>query len=175
MNPRVRAAAIVFVACAGCRRATPQDDGTKSSGPSSAPAGDLAPADHLAPGELLEGADNAFGLILPRRLRVEGAFAQVVYASGPLAVQPLVRYFRARLQDGSLREGETAASFEHVHVPGKPERELAIRIAATAQTARVEIRDATPPEAPALPDDRARWKRVGLTPEGRLLDRTHLD
>lgn len=163
------------MACGGCRGAPPADDGAKSNGPSSAPAPGLAPADHLAPGELLEGADDAFGLILPRRLRVEGAFAHVVYASGPLAVQPLVRYFRTRLQDGDLREGETAASFEHVHVPGKPERELAIRITATPQAARVEIRDATPPEAPALPDDRARWKRVGLTPEGRLLDRTHLD
>jgi hypothetical protein len=175
VNPRVLAAAIALMACAGCRRAPPQDDGTKSSGPSSAPAAGLAPADHLAPGELLEGADDAFGLTLPRRLRVDGAFAHVVYASGPLDLHPLVRYFRARLQDGDLREGEAAATFEHVHVPSKPERELAIRIAGTPQNARVEIRDATPPEAPVLPDDRARWKRVGLTPDGRLLDRTHLD
>ncbi len=90
-------------------------------------------------------------------------------------MHPLVGYFRSRLQDGDLREGDMAATFERVHVPGKPERNLAIHIAGMGQATRVEIRDATPPQIPALSDDRARWKRVGLTPEGQLLDRTHLD
>ena len=156
----------------GCRGA----DDTSKSLPTSSPAPGLAPADHLAPGELLEGGDEAFGLTLPQRLRVDGAFARVVYASGPLAVHPLVSYLRARLRDGDLREGETAASFEHVHVPNKLERELAIHITGIGQaSARVEIRDTTPPEIPALSDERARWRRVGTTPQGSLLDPTHLE
>jgi hypothetical protein len=170
-----RAAAIVVAACVGCHRSPAADDTAASSEPSTALAPALAPADHLAPGELIEGVDDAFGLILPRKLRVDGAFAKVVYASGPVAPRSLVPYFRARLQGGDLREGDTAASFEHVRVPAKPERDLAIHVTGTEQTARVEIRDVTLPEIPVLPDERARWKRVGVTPEGRLLDRTHLE
>jgi len=37
------------------------------------------------------------------------------------------------------------------------------------------IRDTTPPKGPPLPDENARWKQVGLTPSGRLVDPTHLD
>jgi len=167
---------VVVVACTGCRGAPSSDDAQRLNGTTSIPAPALAPADHLAPGELLEGGDDAFGLTLPQKLRVDGAFAQVIYASGPVSVHPLVGYFSARLRDGDLREGETAASFEHVHVPRKPERELAIHIVGIGQAmARVEIRDTTPPQIPALSDERERWKRVGVTPEGRLLDRTHLE
>jgi hypothetical protein len=168
---RPRAAAIFLVACMGCRGA----DDTPKSLPTSTPAPALAPADHLAPGELLEGADDAFGLTLPQKLRVDSAFAQVVYASGTVAVHPLASYFSARLQGGNLREGDMAATFEHVHVPTRPERELAVHIAGIGQMARVEIRDTTPPQIPALSDERARWKRVGTTPQGHLLDPTHLD
>ena len=57
---------------------------------------------------------------------------------------------------------------EHVTVPGKSERPLMIHIAEVRREAVIEIRDATPRPAPNLPDEAARWKSVGLTPNGRL-------
>ena len=39
---------------------------------------------------------------------------------------------------------------------------------------QIEVRDVTPTKAPELPDEAARWRAAGLTPEGRVLDPTKL-
>jgi hypothetical protein len=68
-----------------------------------------------------------------------------------------------------------AATFEHAKVPGHPGVELLVRILAAADGSSVEIRDSTPPAAPSLPDEQSRWRQVGLTPQGRLADPSHLE
>jgi hypothetical protein len=135
----------------------------------------VAPTDHLGADELLEGSQQAFGILLPRALQVKGSFVDVVYATGHASVHALAQYFGARLQDGSMREGAYAATFEHVRVPGKPDVELFIRIGTVREGASVEIRNSTPPNLLLPPDEAARWRQVGLTPHGRLADPAHLD
>jgi hypothetical protein len=134
-----------------------------------------APADHLAPGELLEGREQVFGVALPRGMQVTASFVKVIYANGPASVHALVQYFRARLEGGSLREEDRVATFEHVKGRGQPDLDLLVRIAPAPDGASVEIRDATPPPAPVLPDEASRWRQVGLTPAGRLIDPSHLE
>jgi len=170
-------AAVIAGPSLACHRHAPTEDGAPTIGTagSSAPAAPATPVDHLAPGELLEGPQQAFGLKLPRDLRVEGVFVDVVYATGPATVHPLVQYFRARLTGGGVREGATSATFDHVRVPGQPSVELLVRVAEAPGGARVEVRDVTPRPAPKLPDEAARWRQVGLTPDGRLADPTHLE
>ncbi len=174
--PRVVALAFGCAALVGCHRSSSAESSETVS--SAAPSGS-APApeavDHLAPGELIEGGQQAFGIPLPRDLRIDESFAEVVYASGRVPVHALVQYFRPRLQDGGLREGTSSASFDHVKLRGKPGLELSIHITTIPGGTRVEIRDTTPPQAPNLPDETSRWKQVGLTPDGRLADPTHLD
>jgi hypothetical protein len=131
--------------------------------------------DHLAPGELVEGTKVAMGIKLPRDIFLEEAFDNVAYARGLVPVHPLVLYFRARVRDGSLREGELSATFEHVHAPSRPDRELSIHMGTTVGGVRVEIRDTTPPVASNLPNDEARLRQVGLRPDGRWLDPKHLN
>jgi hypothetical protein len=168
------ALACCWPALAACHRSSSDVQQTVSSAaPSEAPS--AAPVDHLAPGELVEGGQQAFGIPLPRDLRIDESFAQVVYASGRVPVHALVQYFRPRLQDGGLREGASSASFDDVKLRGKPGLRLAIHITTIPGGARVEIRDTTPPPAPNLPDESSRWKEVGLTPDGRMADPTHLD
>lgn len=139
-------------------------------GPASA-----VPADHLALDELVDGKEQAFGVLLPRGLTVEQRFVEEVIATGSMSVHSLVGYFQPRLTGGSLREGERSATFEHVTTPGTPpQTDLTIHIAALVGKTRVEV-SATPlHEAPVLPDEESRWKQVGLTPEGKVLDPTHL-
>jgi hypothetical protein len=146
------------------------DAGLTSVGPVEAP-----PVDHLGPGELLEGKAQAFGLLLPRGIGIEGAFTDLVIASGPVELHPSVRYLRARLSGGSLREGDTSATFEHVRVAAKPGPELRIHVGVSIEGVRIAIRDVTPPELPPLPDEVSRWRRVGLTPDGHLADPTHIE
>ena len=173
-----RPAAILALAAlaVGCKRPAPAGDAPldKASAPIAAEA-EPTPVDHLAPGELLEGPVRAFGLPLPRATAVKGSFVDVTYASGPVSVHALAQYFRARLHGGSLRESMDAATFEHGKVPGHPGVELLVRILAAADGSTVEIRDSTPPAAPSLPDEMSRWRQVGLTPQGRLANPSHLE
>jgi hypothetical protein len=170
-----RSAALVLAAlAASCRKDAPAQGESAAAVLVPSPSASV-PADHLAPDELVEGSKQAFGVVLPRVLQVDGNFREVVFASGVASVHPLVKYFRARVTDGSLREGEEAATFEHVHVPGKKDLELMVHIRMVGPSGRVELRDTTPKSLPVLPDDAARWRRAGLTPEGRLLDPAHLE
>jgi hypothetical protein len=135
----------------------------------------MLPGDHLAPGELLEGTQEAYGIKLPQLVKVDEVFSDETAASGPVALHPLVDYLRARVTGGELREGTDSATFEHVTAPGKPQPELQIHLARSRDVMRIVFRDATPPVLPPLPDDTARFKRAGLSPSGRILDPTHLD
>ena len=174
---RRSAAVLALVALyGGCKRPAPASDAPpeQASAPIAA-APDPTPVDHLAPGELLEGPVRAFGLPLPRATAVKGAFVDVTYASGPVSVHALAQYFRTRLRGGRLHERVDEATFEHATVPGNPGVELRVHILAAADGSTVEIRDSTPPAAPSLPDEPSRWRQVGLTPQGRLADPTHLE
>jgi hypothetical protein len=166
-------AAAMLLALEACHaHPTPDQEALTSPGPADAAP---APIDHLAIGELVEGTEHAFGLTLPRGLVLTGTFVPVAYASGRLAVHPVVQYFRARLEGGDLHEGDASATFEHVTVRGKPGVELSIHIDASIAGVRVEMRDTTPVPAPNLANDAERLKHVGLTPKGAFLDPKHLD
>ena len=159
---------------AACAR-TPQADESQPLASALPAPVVVAPVDHLAPGELAEGDAHAFGLVLPRDLHVEATFAEAVYAHGEIGVHPLARYFRAHLEGGSLEEDDMSATFERVRIPTAPGREFRVHVGRSPNGARVEIRDTTPPPAPDLPDEAARWRAVGLTPEGRVIEPVHVD
>jgi hypothetical protein len=140
------------------------------------PPPSAAPADHLAPDELVEGPDKAFGIALPRGLVVEQRYPDTVVATGTMSVHALALYFRPRLQGGSLRESEKVATFEHATVAGLPPyTELTIHLTVALGQTRVEMSSTTHPPAAALPDVSARWRQVGLTPNGKIIDPTHVD
>ena len=68
------------VATSACKN---DDEVTVVGAASAQPTASAVPVDHLATGELLEGSAKAFGLVLPRGVRIDAAFSDVVYASGP--------------------------------------------------------------------------------------------
>jgi hypothetical protein len=170
------ATVVAFAALTGaCRRGSPTGgDGPPPTASAAAFTAPTPPVDHLAPDELLEGTDKAFGVTLPRGLKIDGNFADVIMISGAVSLHPLVAYLRGHLQNGDLREGDSSATFDHVTAPGS-ERPLSVHILRVGQGVHVDIRDMTPVVLPPMPDEAARWKHVGLTPTGRLLDPTHLD
>ena len=141
-----------------------------------APLASAPPADHLGKDELIEGTDRAFGVALPRGLTVEQRYPDTVYASGPMTVHALVLYFGPRLTGGSLRESATVATFERVSAPGLPlDTELTLHLAMAVGKTTVTISSTTYPPSPVLPDEESRWRQTGLTPNGKVLDPTHLD
>ncbi len=170
---------LAIAACggaAGCRRS---DATEPAPAPSEPPAVAAAPApapalDRLAPDELVEGDQKAFGVVLPRDLHVDGAFHDSVLASGKVGVHPLVTYFRARIKDGSVHEGEETATFDHCHIPGNSSSEYTLHVWRIGAYCRIDLRDVTQ-KAPADVPDSVRWRQAGLTPQGKLLDPAHLD
>jgi hypothetical protein len=169
--------AVASVAMSACARHRP-DDGPESS-PTARPAQSnepgATPVDHLAPGELVEGSQKAFGLTLPRELHVTQSFVDVVSATGPVSVHSLVRYLSTRLEGGSVREGTDAATFQHVAVKGAPGLELLVHIGSVLGGSRVEIHTVPHPPAAQLPDEQSRWRQVGLTSQGKVIDPAHFE
>jgi hypothetical protein len=167
------AAVAAALGLASCAQAPSTSDGVPTT--NAQPTPQPPPVDHLAPGELVEGSESAFGMALPRDVHIDNMFSLVVYVSGDVSVHSLTKYLRARLQGGSLDEDDSGSTFVHTRIPSQPGREFFIRIRRTLRGSLAEIRDSTQPPAPDLPDEAARWRAVGLTPQGRVLDPTHLD
>ena len=144
-----------------------------------APAPSVAPPaapDQLRPGELAEGTLDAFGLKLPRIMTVETRFPDAVFATGEAAHKDLVGYVRERVVAENVNTLPTKTVFENVTLKNAPSKKLRIEvIATTAGRAKLVVRDETrPPAKPGLTEEE-RWREVGLTPQGELIDPTHLD
>jgi hypothetical protein len=169
---------VVLLLTSACRR---DSDFTVVEGPQASATASAKPVDHLAPNELLEGDAKAFGLTLPRGVRLDQSFADVAYASGAVDTHAAALYVRARTREGKMIEpsfaGDGKTTFDHVRVPALPDKQLDISVRPAQGAVGVtlfEVRDVTPTKAPTLPDEAARWRNAGLTPNGRVLDPTHL-
>lgn len=148
---------------------------SESATPPPAPSSS-AFVDRLAPDELVEGTETAFGLVLPRDLKVQRRYHDLVYAAGPMGGEPLGGYVQARVREGTVRRDMEGTIFDGVRIPGQPAVQLRIRIHpdTSGPGSLMEIRDVTPPPTEDHPDEAARWRAVGLSPNGQLLDPKHL-
>jgi hypothetical protein len=134
------------------------------------------PLDHLAPGELAEGTEQAFGLTLPRGVHVEFTDRGDVRAVGLVTLHSFVKYLRSHVQESDLEEGDQYADLRKVKLHGKPGALYAMHLSpAGFRGTMLLMQDVTPTPAPDLPNETERWKAVGLTPNGKVLDPTHLD
>ncbi len=133
------------------------------------------PADHLAPGELVEGTEKVFGLTIPKLMHVDRRFDDLVFVSGPVDPNLVTKYVEARVRNGSVKQVGNDQVFEKVNAIGET-RPLKITVAkgTTGTGTSMQLRDVTPPPQVALPDEEARWRAVGLKPNGEPLDKTKL-
>lgn len=147
--------------------------------PTAAPAPSVAPQappDQLRPGELAEGTLDAFGLKLPRIMSVDTRFPDAVFASGQASHKDVVGYIRERVLAEKVETIQTKTIFENATLKTAPTKKMRIEVIAQAHgVVKLVIRDETrPPAKPGLTEEE-RWKEVGMTPQGELIDPTHLD
>lgn len=130
------------------------------------------PVDSLARNELAEGPDKAFGLVLPRQLKVTQRFADVWTAEGDVTVEAMSAYVRARVVDGKATVGASSSVFDQVRTTPDSNRRLRVRIepAWAGHACKVEVRDVTPAKLPPLATEEDRWREVGMTPQGKVID-----
>src|SRR6476619_4399877 len=86
--------ALAMSACASCKPKT--DDGPKT---------EEAPPDRLAPGEVVEGTERAFGLPLPRASHVAARFATSAHITSTVTPEQLANFVRTRVQEGKVTQG----------------------------------------------------------------------
>jgi hypothetical protein len=170
-----RCALLLALLLPACHRTQDQQ-----SGPRPRQLRDAVPAtDQLAPGELAEGTDKAFTLLLPRGLRIQQAVMGTIVALGPVPADDLANYILSHVRDGTVTRGANGTVFDGVRTPNEPNRLLHIRVVRlpVAQVSQLEVRDITPAALPtpsAVPTtDAERFRQAGLTPQGRFLDPQH--
>lgn len=137
-----------------------------------------APVDHLAPGELVEGTEKVFGLLLPKVMRVDRAFDDVAFVVGPVTPEAVTKYVEAHVAGGTAKRTVEGEIFDKVKArdgtDGKPLR-IVVSKEPTGSGTRMVVRDVTPASTANVPqDEEARWRAVGLKPNGEPLDRTKL-
>ncbi len=150
-------------ACSSCKRPPEKTD---------------LPPDHLAPNEVVESKEKAFGLPLPRVSEVKARFATTVHVTSTLTAEELTNFVRSRSKGGKATPGATSTFLEGVTPRDDEKKRLTIEIRsfrrADGTRSEMVVRDTTPaPTEPGLTDEE-RYRRAGLKPDGTLLDPKNL-
>lgn len=125
--------------------------------------------DSVPEGTLAEGSIEAFGLKLPRPMRLVASLPDAVHAKADLSLERVSNYVRERVEAERVETAPRKTVFLGAKLPGTP-RVLRVEvIAAAANRVELVVRDETPrPMAPGLSEEE-RWRRAGQTPDGRVL------
>lgn len=172
--PRAALALVVSAACAalGCRGDAGGPAPAAHPSASSAPA---PPVDRTLPGEIAEGTERAFGFPVPRHMRVRARFPDAVFAIGDIPLERLSNYVRARVVAGNVETGPAKTVFARATLKDAPQRMLRIEVVARAHVSELVVRDETQPPAEQGLSVEERWRRHGLTPDGKVIDPTRLE
>ncbi len=151
-----------------------RDKPAPPSPPAPAPT-NLAPPDQLLPGELAEGTTDAFGFKLPRLAKVNTRFADATFATVEAQTKDVVNYVRSRVVAERVDTSATKTVFEGATLKTAPKDKLRIEvITQDAMRSRIVVRDETRPAAKPGLTEEERWREVGMTPRGEVLDPTRL-
>jgi len=161
------ACAALSLSCKGNSKHPPEATSASARAPS---------VDELSPGELAEGEQRAFGLAIPRRMRVSATFPDAVFAVGALRPEDVSNYVRQRVVSEGVETGPSKTVFTKAKLKGaESERTMRIEVVLKDGATELVVRDQTPPPVePGLsPDERMRKK--GLLPDGTPIDKTRLE
>ncbi len=161
--------AVVLTACRHRREPTELEVPATS-----APLASARPVDRTLPGELAEGPDKAWGLVLPRVLVVRARLDDMIYADGEVSPDRVANYIRAHVSSDKVETGPAKTVFPRAVVRGQPGVELAIEVINRGGSSEVQIHNLSLVKmTPGLTEEQ-RWRAAGLKPDGTPLDPTHL-
>ena len=134
------------------------------------------PVDRLAPGELGASSRMVFGFPIPQGLRVDAEFHDAVHLSGKVALEALARYVRDRVVVSHVEVMGARWVFPNARIKGgDPQRVYRLDLVRDGGLTRLVIRDKTPPPTVQGISEAERWKRAGLTPDGKPLNLTDFE
>jgi hypothetical protein len=130
-----------------------------------------ASPDRLNADERLPEAETAFGLPIPKGMRLTRYFDDSAYFSGELDMRDALEQIRGQLLTSNVELMSRRAVFSRAYIKGDAARRLfRIEISATPQGSQVYVKNITPPAATAGLSESEAWKRAGRKPDGSLLD-----
>lgn len=132
------------------------------------------PIDHLDPDELEEGLDDAFGMKLPRALRIERRFPDTVYAAGTVKPEALARYIREHVDVDRVEIGAARTVFPTVTLRTGTNPGALYRVEVVSEPGRtlLSVRDITPHAAEPGLTEAERWRKAGISADGREADQS---
>ena len=166
--------ALALLAAVACeeRPVVPANPGDAAPGASSA-----KPVDRLAPGELAPGKSDAFGLVLPRKMRLDAKSPRTAHASGKVTPEALANYVRKHVVVSHVELGAARTIFPRARITGGlPNKVYRIEvIASRAGYTKLVVRDITRPPAAQGLSEEERWRRAGFTPDGKPINMKALE
>lgn len=157
-------AALAFAAC----RSDPPPPPARAH--TAAPSATAPAPDRVDPGEVPEGAEKAFGLPLPRAMRVDARFPDAVRASGPVPLDAIANYVRARVVADRVETGPAKTVFSRATLKVAPERLLRVEVVAFGERTEMIVRDVTRPPGDDTVKPTDPWSRPGFDPRDRKAD-----
>lgn len=157
-------AALALAALAGavgCERAE------EPVAPAPRPSASAAPVDRLAPDELEPGQEAAFGLPLPRALKIERDFGYEVFTFAQLRPQVVGKHLRAKFKYTHVEERPNSTVFAGI---ASPRGRVSAEVLEHRDGTRVIFRLPEPRPAPEPSLSEAeRWRRAGIGPDFKPL------
>lgn len=172
---RVLAALALGALAWGCRSGA-DDDAARRSAARVAPKQSAEPVDRLLPDELAPGKAVVFGFPVPRQMKVERLYPDAAHIVGNVTPESLANYVRQRVEAIHVEIGAARTVFPAARIKGDATQHI-YRIEVVASTGRTQlvIRDITPPPTVQGLTEAERWKRAGLTPDGKIIDPRSLE
>ena len=162
---------------AGCKKRSAALTGPGSPSASAATAAsERPPLDHLASDELPPGTAVAFGLVLPKGMKLVTNFPGKAEAIGPLRPEEVANYIRDHVSVSHVELGAVGTVFPAAHVNGtEPDQILRIEVVPLGDRTKVVVRNVTPSKIPIPIDpnetDEMRLRKAGYDTDGTLKDR----
>lgn len=129
------------------------------------------PMDRLAPGELPPGTTEVWGFIAPQAMRLDRQFPEQAFFVGNVSAEALANYVRTRVEAERVEIGAARTVFPAARIKaGKPDRIYRFEVLKEGMGSRLVIKDITPPPVEPGLSDEERWRKAGLTPDGKPLD-----
>jgi hypothetical protein len=162
------ACAALLVATAACRSSDEAAPHAAARASSTQASSAITP-DRLEPGELAAGKLAVFGFLVPRQMTVERRFHDEAYLTGTVSAPALAAYVRKQVTASHIEMTGARTIFEQARINGgDPQRVYRFEILPEGTRTTLLVRDVTPPPTVQGLSDEERWKRAGMTPDGKL-------
>jgi len=153
------------------------EDPSPAPVPSASAAGRKTP-DRLAPGELAETELHLFGLKLPKGMKLEARFTDSAYAVGDVTAEQLSNYVKERVHVGHVELAGKNTVFPKARIKGSDPKHLyRIEVTPRGRRSKLTVELLNPPRPPAEKglSEAERWRRAGLSPDGKQLNPDQLE